>query len=90
MIKSYTDLDTYKLSYQLAIEIFKLTATFPSVEKYSLTDQIVRASRSICANIPTSYFLPPTAPATNFPSLPSAPEIANVPFRKTAVTFLVQ
>ncbi len=55
MIKSFTDLDIYKLSHQLAIDIFKLTATFPSTEKYSLTDQIVRASRSICANIAEGY-----------------------------------
>lgn len=55
MIKSFTDLDIYTLSYQLAIDIFRLTASFPSIEKYSLTDQIVRSSRSICANIAEGY-----------------------------------
>ena len=55
MIKSFTDLDIYKLSYQLAIDIFRLTTTFPTTEKYSLTDQIVRSSRSICANIAEGY-----------------------------------
>lgn len=55
MIKSFTDLDVYKLSYDLANEIFRLTTAFPSVEKYSLTSQIVRSSRSISANIAEGY-----------------------------------
>jgi len=51
MIKTVMDLDVFKLSYQLAIEIFNATRIFPKVERYSLTDQIVRSSRSIAANI---------------------------------------
>lgn len=51
MIKSYKDLKVYNISYELAMEIFKLTRTFPKEETYSLTSQIVRSSRSISANI---------------------------------------
>ena len=51
MIKSYKDLDVFKLSYDYAMDVFKLTKQFPGEEKYSLTSQIVRSSRSISANI---------------------------------------
>ena len=51
MIKSITDLDVFRLAYQLAMDIFQIAKSFPKEEKYSLTDQIVRASRSIAANI---------------------------------------
>jgi four helix bundle protein len=51
MIKSYKDLDVWKLSFDLAMEIFRLTRKFPKEELYSLTSQIVRSSRSVSANI---------------------------------------
>ena len=51
MIKTVFDLEVFKLSYQLAMEIFHITRNFPKEERYSLTDQIVRSSRSISANI---------------------------------------
>ena len=50
-IKTFLDLDIYKLSRQLAKDIFQLTLKFPPEEKYSLTDQIRRSSRSVKANI---------------------------------------
>ena len=55
MIKSFNDLEVYQLSYQLAIEVFKLSKQFPSEEKYSLTSQIIRSTRSISANIAEGY-----------------------------------
>ncbi len=51
MIKTVFDLEVFKLSYQLAIDIFNVSRTFPKEEKYSLIDQVVRSSRSISANI---------------------------------------
>ena len=51
MIKSIDDLDIYKLSYNLAMFIFNQAKVFPREEKYSLTDQLIRSSRSVCANI---------------------------------------
>lgn len=51
MIKSIKDLEIYVEAYQLAIEIFQISKSFPSEEKYSLTDQIRRSSRSVAINI---------------------------------------
>jgi len=52
---SFRDLIVYKKSFQLAMEIFHMTKTFPKEEKFSLIDQIRRCSRSVCANIAEGY-----------------------------------
>jgi four helix bundle protein len=51
MIKELSDLEVFNLSYKFAMDVFKASRTFPKEERYSLIDQIVRASRSISANI---------------------------------------
>jgi four helix bundle protein len=51
VIKSCKDLKVYQLAYKLAIEIFEITKQFPNKETYSLTDQIIRSSRSVAINI---------------------------------------
>ena len=51
----FRDLKVYQLSYDLAMEIFRLSKSFPAEEKYSLTDQIRRSSRSVPANIAEGY-----------------------------------
>jgi four helix bundle protein len=51
MIQSYKDLEVYKRSFKLAMDIFWLTRKFPKEEIYSLTSQVTRSSRSISANI---------------------------------------
>ncbi|PCJ23030.1 MAG: diversity-generating retroelement protein bAvd family protein [Flavobacteriales bacterium] len=48
---SYRDLEIYKRSFKMAMDIFWITRKFPKEEVYSLTSQIVRSSRSISANI---------------------------------------
>jgi four helix bundle protein len=48
---SYKDLMAYKKGYQLAMEIFFLSKKFPVEERFSLTDQIRRSSRSVCTNL---------------------------------------
>ena len=50
-IKSAKDLKVYKKAYALAMEIYQHSKSWPSEEKYSLTDQIRRASRSVCTNL---------------------------------------
>lgn len=45
----------YQQSYQLAMEIFHLSKKFPQEERYSLTDQIRRSSRSVAVNIAEGY-----------------------------------
>ena len=54
-IRSHKDLDTYKLAFNAAMQIFELTKKFPVEEKYSLTDQIRRSSRSVCANLAEAF-----------------------------------
>jgi four helix bundle protein len=54
-ISSYRDLILYQKAYNLAMEIFDLTKSYPKEEKYSLTDQIRRSSRSITVNIAESW-----------------------------------
>lgn len=51
----YKSLNVYKLAFDLAKQLFILTRNFPVEEKYSLTDQIRRSSRSICTNIAEAY-----------------------------------
>jgi four helix bundle protein len=51
----YKELLAYKKAYELAMNIFQTTKQFPSEEKYSLTDQIRRSSRSVCANLAEAY-----------------------------------
>ncbi len=50
-IKAFTDLEVYQLAHKLAMNIFWITGNFPSEERYSLTDQIRRSSRSVAGNI---------------------------------------
>jgi len=50
-IETVKDLNVYKLAYELAMEIFEATKSFPSEEKYALTSQIRRSSRSVCLNL---------------------------------------
>lgn len=52
---SFRDLTVYKKAFELAMEIFDLSKTFLKEEKYSLTDQIRRSSRSVCLSIAEAY-----------------------------------
>lgn len=49
--KSAKDLEVYKLAYALSMEIFRQSKEWPREERYALTDQIRRSSRSVCANL---------------------------------------
>ena len=54
-IRTHKDLKVYQKAYQSALQIYELTKSFPSEEKYSLTDQIRRSSRSVCANTAEAF-----------------------------------
>jgi len=51
----FKELLAYQKAFKLSMEIFQLSKSFPKEEKYSLTDQIRRSSRSVCACIAESY-----------------------------------
>jgi len=48
-------LDVYQKAFQASMQIFDLSKAFPKEEKYSLTDQIRRSSRSVCANLAEAW-----------------------------------
>ena len=54
-IRSYRDLRVYQAAMDLAMEIFRLSKTFPREERYSLVDQIRKSSRSVCANLSEAW-----------------------------------
>ena len=54
-IESYKDLHVYQNAMEAAMEIFRLSKSFPPEEKYSLVDQMRRSSRSVCANIAEAW-----------------------------------
>ena len=55
MLQGHRDLKVYQLAYDLAMEIFRLSKRFPREEIYSLTDQIRKSSRSVCANLAEAW-----------------------------------
>jgi four helix bundle protein len=50
-IRDFHELDVYRAAFEAAMQIYDLSKKWPVEERYSLTDQIRRASRSVCANI---------------------------------------
>jgi len=54
-VKSFRDLDVYKLSRELSSTVFIITKSFPKEETFSLTDQLRRSSRSIGAQIAEAW-----------------------------------
>ena len=73
-IRHFRDLDVYQGAMALVMRIFELAKDFPGEERYALTDQVRRSSRSVCAN--------------RIPSLKSMPirVFAHTPLRPHAVT----
>ena len=53
--KNVKETTVYKKGFELAMEIFRISKSFPPEEKYSLTDQIRRSSRSICICLLEAY-----------------------------------
>jgi len=54
-LQGFRDLKVFQLAYKLALEIFHESKAFPKDERFSLTDQIRRSSRSVAANIAEGY-----------------------------------
>ena len=51
----HQDLEVYKKAFDAAMRIFEISKAFPKEETYSLTDQIRRSSRSVCANLAEAW-----------------------------------
>ena len=55
LIRTHRDLDVYQMAFDLAMQIFEESNSFPKEERYSLTDQVRRSSRSVCANLAEAW-----------------------------------
>jgi hypothetical protein len=55
MIRDFKSLKVYQVAFEAAKDIFIISKSFPAEEKYSLTDQIKRSSRSVCTCIGEGY-----------------------------------
>ena len=55
LIRTHKDLKVYQLSFEAGMEVFEISKSFPKDEKYSLTDQIRRSSRSVSGNIAEAF-----------------------------------
>jgi four helix bundle protein len=53
--KTHEDLEVYQIAFEAAMQIFDLSKKFPVEERSSLTDQIRRSSRSVCANLAEAW-----------------------------------
>ncbi|MFQ5419671.1 MAG: four helix bundle protein [Anaerolineae bacterium] len=54
-VRSHKELEVYRMAFRAAMRIFELSKRFPVEERYSLTDQIRRSSRSVCANLAEAW-----------------------------------
>lgn len=54
-VRRHTDLEVYVRAFEVAMRIFQVSKTFPKEETYSLTDQMRRSSRSVCANLAEAW-----------------------------------
>ena len=54
-ILKHTELDVYKKAFKVAMDLFQASKKFPVEERYSLTDQVRRSSRSVCANLAEAW-----------------------------------
>ncbi|MCC5640148.1 four helix bundle protein [Nostoc sp. CHAB 5844] len=55
VIKTHKELEVYKMAFDAAMKIFEVSKKFPVEERYSLTDQVRRSSRSVCANLAEAW-----------------------------------
>ena len=73
LVRDHRDLDVYRLAFRVAMQIVVTTGVFPVEERYGLTSQMRRASRSVCASIAEAWrkrryeraFVSPPIPITS-------------------------
>jgi four helix bundle protein len=54
-VMNHRDLEVFQRAFEAAMDIFQLSKAFPQEERYSLTDQVRRSSRSVCANLAEAW-----------------------------------
>ncbi len=54
-IRYHSELEVYKLAFEVSMRLFELSKRFPTEERFALTDQIRRSSRSVCANLAEAW-----------------------------------
>ena len=54
-VQDHQDLEVYRLAFEAAMRVFEVSKSYPKEERYSLTDQIRRSSRSVCANLAEAW-----------------------------------
>lgn len=55
-LTKHEDLEVFQLAFSAALQIQEISANFPKEERYSLTDQIRRSARSVCANLAEAFY----------------------------------
>jgi four helix bundle protein len=55
LVRRHEDLEVYQMAFEAAMRIFEVSKRFPVKERYSLTDQMRRSSRSVCANLAEAW-----------------------------------
>ena len=55
LVRTHRELDVYRMAFGLAMQVFEQSKGFPREERYSLTDQMRRSSRSVCANLAEAW-----------------------------------
>ncbi len=55
LVRRHEDLEVYQVAFEAAMRIFEVSKRFPVEERYSLTDQVRRSSRSVCANLAEAW-----------------------------------
>ena len=54
-VRKHSDLIVYEKAFETSVAIFEMSKGFPKEERYSLTDQVRRSSRSVCANLAEAW-----------------------------------
>jgi four helix bundle protein len=55
LVQSHSELESYRKAFEAAMQLFEQSRRFPKEETYSLTDQVRRSSRSVCANLAEAW-----------------------------------
>src|SRR3954466_5348712 len=54
-VRTHYDLEVYRKAFETSMAVFEMSQRFPKEERYSLTDQVRRSSRSVCGNFAEAW-----------------------------------